>query len=87
MSKQRKRGQGEGSIYRMTDGRWAAAISIGWKQNAAGEPIWRRKVLTGKTRYAVSERLKKALRDQQRGINIDPEKQTVAQFLDRKSVV
>jgi integrase len=66
----------------MTDGRWAMAVSVGWKQDNSGKVVWRRKVLTGKTRYAVSERLKKVQRDQQRGINIDPEQQTVAQFLN-----
>lgn len=37
--------------------------------------------MIGKTRYEVQEQLKKLLRDQQRGINIDPEKQTVEEFL------
>ncbi len=80
--KQRKRGQGEGSIYKTQDGQWRAAVSLGWKRNAAGEAVWRRKFITAKTRYAVQERLKKELRDQQRGINIHPEKQTVADFLN-----
>lgn len=79
--KQRKRGQGEGSIYQMSDGRWAAAVSIGWKLDASGKPVWRRKVYTAKTRLAVSEKLKTALRDQQRGINISPDRWTVAQYL------
>ena len=77
----RKRGNAEGSIYKMKDGRWRAAVTDGWKLNAAGKKIPKRKVITGATRHGVSEELKKSLRDQQRGINITPEKQTIAVFL------
>ena len=68
----RKRGQNEGSIYRMKDGRWRAAVSVGWKE---GKRV--RKVLTGKTRRDVSERLTALLRSQQLGLPVAPEKQTV----------
>ena len=74
----RKRGQNEGSIYRMKDGRWRAAVSVGWKD---GKRV--RKVLTGKTRRDVSERLTALLRSQQLGLPVAPEKQTVGQFLQR----
>ena len=74
----RKRGANEGSIYRMQDGRWRAAISVGWKN---GKRV--RKVLTGKTRRDVSERLTGLLRSQQLGLPVAPEKQTVGQFLAR----
>jgi integrase len=77
----KRRGQREGSIYRMKDGRWRAAISIGWKRNGNGEVAWRRRVITGKTRQIVHDQLTVALRDQQRGINIDPTRQTVGEFL------
>src|ERR1019366_6426429 len=75
----KKRGQGEGSIYKMQDGRWRAAVTTG--KDADGKP--KRKVFTAATRHEVSDELKKAVRDQQRGINIDPEKQTVGTFLAR----
>jgi len=75
--KKRKRGNAEGSIYKMKDGRWRAAVTTG--KDANGRP--KRKVFTAATRHEVAEELKKALRDQQRGININPEKKTVAQFL------
>ena len=42
----RKRGHGEGSIYQLPDGRWRGAVSIGWKTNEAGQPVWTRKVVT-----------------------------------------
>src|ERR1035437_1123800 len=70
----RKRGNSEGSIYKMTDGRWRAAVSVG---------KGKRKTFTAATRHEVADQMTKALRDQQRGINIDPEKQTVGHFLSR----
>jgi integrase len=66
----------------MADGRWRAAISTGWKVNAAGKKAPKRKVITRATRHEVADELNKLLRDQQQGITIDPEKQTVAQFLE-----
>ena len=76
-----KRGQGEGSIYKMQDGRWRAAASVGWRPTDGGEVVWKRKVFTGKMRADVQQRLTAALRDQQRGLPIAYDKQTVGQFL------
>jgi integrase len=74
----RKRGNAEGSIYKMQDGRWRAAVSIG--KDADGKP--KRKVFTAATRREVADEMTKALRDQHHGINIAPGKETVAQFLN-----
>ncbi|MCL5744442.1 MAG: site-specific integrase [Acidobacteria bacterium] len=76
--KQRKRGNAEGSIYKMQDGRWRAAVVTG--RDADGR--LKRKIFTAATRHEVADELTKALRDRQRGINIDPKKRTVADFLD-----
>lgn len=76
-----KRGQGEGSIYRMADGRWRAAVSVGWKVNAEGNPVQVRKVFTAETRAEVQKQLTKALRDRELGLPIAPERQTLGQFL------
>src|ERR1035437_10073002 len=70
----RKRGNAEGSIYKMTDGRWRAAVSVG---------KGKRKTFSGAPRHEVADEMTKALRDPQRGINIDPEKQAVGHFLSR----
>jgi hypothetical protein len=72
-----RRGNNEGSIYKMQDGRWRAAVTTG--RDANGKP--KRKVFTAATRHEVADNLKKALRDQQRGININPKRKTVAEFL------
>ena len=73
----RKRGNSEGSIYRMKDGRWRAAITTG--KDAGGKP--KRRVFTAATRHEVAIEMTKALRDQQHGINVNPERKTVAEFL------
>lgn len=70
--KQHRRGHGEGSIYRQSDGRWSAAITL---ENR------KRKVLYGKTRREVQDKLKQALHEQQQGTLITTPQQTVAHFL------
>lgn len=72
-----KRGNSEGSIYRRKDGRWAAVVSVG---HHGGKR--KRKTFYGKTRRDVQEQLKAALRDQQIGLPVAVERQTLAQFLD-----
>ena len=73
----RKRGANEGSIYRMQDGRWRAAVSVGWKE---GKRV--RKTFTGKTRSEVAGKLTDALQSQQRGLPVETNRQKVGQFLD-----
>jgi integrase len=71
-----RRGQNEGSIFEERPGKWRASISVGRKN---GRRI--RKTFTATTRREVQKKLTKALRDQQLGINVAPERQTVGQFL------
>src|ERR687893_2435083 len=74
-----RRGHGEGSIYqRESDGKWCAVVDLGYVGNKR-----KRKVIYGETRREVAEKLKVALRDQQQGLPVAVERQTVAQFLDR----
>ena len=73
-----KRGQNEGSIYKRRDGRWVATISLGYK---AGKRC--RKSFYGKTRRTVQEQLTAALRAHQQGLPAAPERQNVANFLER----
>ena len=73
-----RRGHGEGSIYRRaSDGRWCAGVDLGW---VGGKR--KRKMLYGKTRKEVAEKLKVTLREQQQGLPVATERQTVAQFID-----
>ncbi len=72
-----KRGQNEGSIYKRKDGRWAAVVSLGYKDGKR----WR-KSFYGSTRRGVQEKLNAALRAHQQGLPVAPERQTVGQFLE-----
>lgn len=71
-----KRGQGEGSIYKRKDGRWAGAVSLGYVNGKV-----RRKCVYGKTRKAVQDRMTRLLNDQQSGLPVVGEKQRVGDFL------
>ncbi len=58
-----RRGHGEGAIYyRESDQRWCTSVDLGWVNGKR-----KRKVIYGKTRKEVSEKLKVMLRDQQQG--------------------
>jgi integrase len=74
----RRRGQGEGSIYRRPDGRWVAALDLGWRDGKRT-----RKYLYGRTRELVARKLARALAQQQQGYEFANERLTVEQFLAR----
>jgi integrase len=70
--------QGDGPIFRRIDGRWYAAVDLS-QQNGKRK----RKYLYGATRPEVREQLIKVQQDQQRGLPVPAERQTVAEFMDR----
>lgn len=67
-----RRANGEGSIYRRSDGRWVASMSLG---------RGRRKNFYGRTRHDVAAKLAEALRNHQLGVPPPTGNQTVAQYL------
>lgn len=69
----RKRANGEGSIYKRTDGRWAASVSL---------EHGKRKAFYGKTRQEVSRKLAAALKARQDGLPLVAERQTVGKYLE-----
>jgi integrase len=73
----KKRGNGEGSIYRRTDGRWVGQYLV----HTAKGPKYR--YLYGKTRQVVAEKLTKAMADRDRGLIFDTGKMTLGDYLDR----
>lgn len=75
-TKKRKRGQGEGSIYKRKDGLWVGAVNLGYQNGKL-----KRKSFYGKTREEVQIKLVAALSDVQKGIPIPTERQTLAKFL------
>ncbi len=75
-----RRGHNEGSIYqRASDGKWVGSINLGYGADGKRD----RKVIYGKTRKDVADRLKALLRDQQVGLPIPTsERQTLGQFIE-----
>jgi integrase len=73
----RRRGHGEGSIYRRPDGRWTAVLDLGWQDGKR-----RRKYLYGRTRDEAARKLARALAQRQQGHGFTSERLTVEQFLD-----
>jgi integrase len=73
----RKRANGEGSIYRRSDGRWAAEVTVGY--DARGRQQKSR--VYGRTQSEAVEKLKELKGRLAQGLPPKPERQTVAQFL------
>jgi integrase len=73
----KKRGNGEGSIYRRRDGRWVGQYLV----HTANGPQYR--YLYGKTRAVVAEKLTRAMADRDSGLIFDAGKVTVGDYLDR----
>jgi integrase len=67
-----KRGNNEGTIYKRTDGRWLAQLTV---------PGGKRKSFYGATREEARRKLAAALHDLDRGIQPAGERQTVAQYV------
>lgn len=78
MSRKARRGHGEGGIYQRADGKWCASVDLG---HIGGKR--RRKIIYGKTRREVADKLKELHRDIAAGTNVAPEQLTVEKFLDR----
>lgn len=73
-----KRGHDEGSIYQRADGRWAAAVSLGYTAEGKRE----RKTIYGKTRKEVAAKLLEMQKAVQAGLPLEKETVTVAQLMD-----
>jgi integrase len=73
----RKRGNGEGSIYRTKSGLWRGSY---WVATAKG---LKRRYVSGKTRQECSQKLTKAMADRDDGLIFDAGSQTVGEYLER----
>jgi integrase len=75
----KRRGHGEGGIYqRESDGKWCASVDLGFVNGKR-----RRKVIYGKTRKEVADKLKALHRDQAAGQALVTDRQTLEYYLDR----
>ena len=70
---ERRRGRGEGSIYRRKDGRWVGQYEVGGT----------RRYVYGKSRKEVAGKLARAVADGNDGLIFDSDNLTLAQYLDR----
>lgn len=74
----KKRGNGEGSIFKRSDGRWCANVSVG-TDPATGK--LKRKTIYGKTRQEVVQKLTDTLNKIQTGSFIEPSKLKLKEWL------
>lgn len=76
--RRKRRGHGEGSIYRRADGRWCASYVIG----RGPDGRLKRGYIYGETRAEVAAELTKVLAKKIDGLPVGGSRQTVAEFLD-----
>lgn len=74
-----KRGNGEGTIYKRSNGKWCAAITSGINPKT-GKP--KREFFYGKTRQEVAEKLNKALNNLNQGTYVKPSSTALGDWLD-----
>jgi integrase len=75
----RRRGDGEGSIYRRKDGRWAGTVQVGVTEYGGRQ----RRTVYGRTRAHVLEQLDELRRQAARGAVPEPGRLTVGDYLKR----
>jgi integrase len=73
-----KRGQGEGTIRKRTDGRWEAMITVPQEDGST-----KRHSIYGKSQAEVRRKLTEARRTLDQGDTLITDRQTVAQFLNK----
>jgi integrase len=76
----KKRGQGEGTIFEESPGRWVASLTVGYEVRD-GKRRRIRKKFVRTTRQEVQQALNDALHKQHRGVNVAPTKRTMGDFL------
>ena len=73
-----RRGRGEGSITKRSDGRWMARVDLGWQDGKRC-----RKTLYGRNRREVQDKLRETLHRTEHGMLPVPERETVGTYLLR----
>lgn len=76
----KRRGRGEGTIYRRPDGTWVGQVSIGYDP-ATGK--LKRKSFYGKTRKEVADKIAQALQQIKDGTYLEPTQTTLGEWLDK----
>ncbi len=75
----KRRGRGEGCIYKRKDGRWSAIVTISQDLSPSGKP--KKKYIYGRTRKEVQDAMVKLRSDIQKGLPISTGNTTVKRFM------
>jgi len=75
----KRRGRGEGSIFQRKEGTWCGVLTVGYDGNGKRRRRW----IYGDTKTQVQEQLARLQREASVGLLSDPERITVARFLER----
>lgn len=75
----KRRGNGEGSIYQLADGRWRGCVTTGYTE----EGKRRRQYLYGKTKREVQEKLIRLQGNVLNGVAVEPDRVSLADYLNR----
>ncbi|MGB9825525.1 MAG: N-terminal phage integrase SAM-like domain-containing protein, partial [Desulfofundulus sp.] len=76
----KRRGKGEGTIYKRPDGTWVGQVTVGY------DPVTgkvKRKSFYGKTRKEVADKMAEALQAVREGTFIEPTQTTLGEWLDK----
>jgi integrase len=79
MTRKRRRGNGEGSIYQRANGKWCATYCAGYTEQGRR----RRRTIFGKTKQAVQDKLRQLTADSATRPPLEPQRIAVGEFLDR----
>ncbi len=71
-----RRAHGEGTIYQRADGRWCAAVNLGWQDGKR-----RRKYLYGHTQAEVRNKLRQTQSDVAAGLPVADDRRSVGDYL------
>ncbi len=75
----KRRGNGEGSIYRKADGTWCATLTVGFDPNGKRKRRYR----YGRTKAEVLEKLSNSRAESLSGLVVDPNQLRMADYLHR----
>jgi integrase len=74
----KRRGAGEGSIYRRADGKWTGSINLGWEDGKR-----RRRVVYGRSQAEVRDKVRELLRGIDAGLPVPDDRLTVGELIER----
>ncbi|HYH66501.1 MAG TPA: tyrosine-type recombinase/integrase [Urbifossiella sp.] len=74
----KRRGRGEGGVYQRDDGMWVGSVSLGFGEDGKR----RRRILYGKTKGEVLEKLERFRQDVRQGLGTSTARLTLGEFLD-----